>query len=201
MTHRKKDGNPMTPETTEIMEKLKDKKAECDAMPSSDSSVNVDDIDNMIITEVLGPERYGRVWFQGSFISPSQYFGSSSQQYMPSGSQAQAEVQRLRDQMAQMQATTVEQITQLKAEAASREAEVQKRYEELQLQLKADAAAREAKVQRKYEELQLQLKAEAAAREVEAAAREADQHRKYDELQQQLQTMMNMFQQSQRPPY
>ncbi|MFQ6650503.1 hypothetical protein Gotur_022411 [Gossypium turneri] len=30
-----------------------------------------------------------------------------------------------------MQATTSEQITQLKAEAASREAEVQKRYEEL----------------------------------------------------------------------
>ncbi|MFQ6642968.1 hypothetical protein Gotur_018050 [Gossypium turneri] len=39
----------------------------------------------------------------------------------------------LRDQMAQMQVTTVEQITQLKAEAASREAEVQRKYEELQL--------------------------------------------------------------------
>ncbi|MFQ6626905.1 hypothetical protein Gotur_006033, partial [Gossypium turneri] len=61
------------------------------------------------------------------------------------------------------QATTVEQITQLKAEAASREAEVQRKCEELQLQLKADVAAREAEVaarkaevQRKYEELQLQ---------------------------------------------
>ncbi|MFQ6653457.1 hypothetical protein Gotur_024856 [Gossypium turneri] len=32
----------------------------------------------------------------------------SSQQYMPLGSQAQAEVQRLKDQMAQMQVTTVE---------------------------------------------------------------------------------------------
>ncbi|MFQ6641868.1 hypothetical protein Gotur_014527 [Gossypium turneri] len=60
-----------------------------------------------------------------------------------------------------MQATTSEQITQLKVEATSREAEVQKRYKELQLQLKADAAtreteaaAREAEVQRKYEELQ-----------------------------------------------
>ncbi|MFQ6635405.1 hypothetical protein Gotur_012011 [Gossypium turneri] len=128
MTHRKKDGNPMTPEAAEIMEKLKDKKAEYDAMPSSDSFVNVDDIDNRIITEVLGPE-----------------------------SQAQAEVQRLRDQMAQMQANTVEQITQLKAVPASREAEVQKRYEELQLQLKADAAAREADQRRKYDELQQQL--------------------------------------------
>ncbi|MFQ6635403.1 hypothetical protein Gotur_012011 [Gossypium turneri] len=137
MTHRKKDGNPMTPEAAEIMEKLKDKKAEYDAMPSSDSFVNVDDIDNRIITEVLGPE--------------------SLQQYMPSGSQAQAEVQRLRDQMAQMQANTVEQITQLKAVPASREAEVQKRYEELQLQLKAEAAAREADQRRKYDELQQQL--------------------------------------------
>ncbi|MFQ6635404.1 hypothetical protein Gotur_012011 [Gossypium turneri] len=115
MTHRKKDGNPMTPEAAEIMEKLKDKKAEYDAMPSSDSFVNVDDIDNRIITEVLGPE--------------------SLQQYMPSGSQAQAEVQRLRDQMAQMQANTVEQITQLKAVPASREADQRRKYDELQQQL------------------------------------------------------------------
>ncbi|MFQ6659797.1 hypothetical protein Gotur_028552 [Gossypium turneri] len=28
ITHRKKDGSPMTPEAAEIMEKLKDKKAE-----------------------------------------------------------------------------------------------------------------------------------------------------------------------------
>ncbi|MFQ6669126.1 hypothetical protein Gotur_034499 [Gossypium turneri] len=47
-------------------EKLKDKKAEYEVVASSDSSVNVDDIDNRIITEVLGLE--------------------SSQQYMPSGS-------------------------------------------------------------------------------------------------------------------
>ncbi|MFQ6635636.1 hypothetical protein Gotur_012215 [Gossypium turneri] len=62
----------MTPEAAEIMEKLKDKKAEYEAIASSDSSVHIDDIDNWIITEVLCPE--------------------SSQQYMPSGSQAQAEV-------------------------------------------------------------------------------------------------------------
>ncbi|XP_040948500.1 uncharacterized protein [Gossypium hirsutum] len=94
ITHRKKNENPMTPEAADIMEKLKDKKAKYEAMASSDSSVHIDDIDNRIITDVLGPERYGRVRFQGSFLSPSQYFGSSSQQYMPSGSQAKAEVQR-----------------------------------------------------------------------------------------------------------
>ncbi|MFQ6626987.1 hypothetical protein Gotur_005524, partial [Gossypium turneri] len=80
--------------------------------------------------------------------------------------------------MAQMQASTVEQITQLKAEATSREGEVQ----------------------RKYEEFQLQLKAEAAATEAEATTREAEQSRKYDALQLQLQNMMKMFQQSQNPP-
>ncbi|MFQ6629447.1 hypothetical protein Gotur_007249 [Gossypium turneri] len=101
----------MTLEAAEILEKLKDKKDEYESIASSDSSVHIDDIDNRIITEVLGPE--------------------ISQQYMPSGSQSQVEVQRLRDQMAQMQATTVEQITQLKAEAASREAEIQRKYEEL----------------------------------------------------------------------
>ncbi|KAH1083066.1 hypothetical protein J1N35_022827 [Gossypium stocksii] len=126
ITHRKKDGSPMTFEAGEITEKLKDKKAEYEAIASTDSYVNLEDIDNRIITEVLSPERYGRVRFQGSGVNPTQYFGSSSQQYMPSGSQAQAEVQRLRDQMAQIQESTVEQIAQLKAEAALREAEVQK---------------------------------------------------------------------------
>ncbi|KAK5825447.1 hypothetical protein PVK06_020284 [Gossypium arboreum] len=83
-------------------EKLKQKKAEYEAIASTDSSINLENIDNRIITEVLGPERYGR-------------------QYMPSGSQAQVEVQRLRDQIAQMQASTFEQIT-----------EVERKYEELQ---------------------------------------------------------------------
>ncbi|KAK5824343.1 Heat shock SSC1, mitochondrial [Gossypium arboreum] len=53
---------------------------------------------------------------------------------MPLGSQAQAEVQRLRDQITQIQVSTVEQITQLRAEAATREAEQSRKYDELQLQ-------------------------------------------------------------------
>ncbi|PPS14721.1 hypothetical protein GOBAR_AA05858 [Gossypium barbadense] len=136
ITNRKKDGSPMTSEAGEI--KLEDKKAEYETIASSDSSVNLEDINNRIITEVLGPKRYGRVQIQGSGVNPIQYFGSSSQQYMPSGSQAQAEVQRLRDQMAKMQASTVEQIAQLKAKAAS---------------LKEEATAREAEQNRKYSEL------------------------------------------------
>ncbi|KAK5771693.1 hypothetical protein PVK06_047930 [Gossypium arboreum] len=99
ITHRKKYGTPMTSEAAEIMEKLKDKKAEYEATASTDSSVNFEDIDNRIINEVLGPERYGRVRFQGSGVNPTQYFGSTSHQYMPSGSQSQAEVQRLKDQI------------------------------------------------------------------------------------------------------
>ncbi|KAK5802763.1 hypothetical protein PVK06_030383 [Gossypium arboreum] len=158
----------------EAEEKLKEKKAEYEAIASSDSSVNLENIDNRIITEVLGPERYGRVRFQGSGVTPTQYFGSGSQQYMLSGSQAQAEVQRLRDQIAQMQANTVEQI-----------AEVQRKYEELQQQLRAEAAEREAA---------------ATAREAEARAMVAEQSKKYDDLQLQLQQMMQMFQQSQKPP-
>ncbi|PPS04759.1 hypothetical protein GOBAR_AA15912 [Gossypium barbadense] len=113
ITHRKKDGSPVTSEVGEIMEKLKEKKAEYEAIASTDSSVNLENIDNRIITEVLGPERYGRVRFQGSGVTLTQYFGSGSQQYMSSGSQAQAEVQRLREQIAQMQASTVEQIAEV----------------------------------------------------------------------------------------
>ncbi|PPS14393.1 hypothetical protein GOBAR_AA06183 [Gossypium barbadense] len=56
ITHRKKDGSPMTSETGEIMEKLKEKKAEYEAIASNDSFVNLENIDNRIITEVLGPE-------------------------------------------------------------------------------------------------------------------------------------------------
>ncbi|KAK5839744.1 hypothetical protein PVK06_008579 [Gossypium arboreum] len=61
ITHRKKDGSPMTSEAGKIMEKLKDKKEKYEAIASSDSSVNLEDIDNRIITEVLGLERYDRV--------------------------------------------------------------------------------------------------------------------------------------------
>ncbi|KAK5839658.1 hypothetical protein PVK06_008482 [Gossypium arboreum] len=125
----------MTSEAGEITDKLKDKKAEYEAIASSNSFVNLEDMDNKIITEVLGPERYGQVRLQGSGVNPTQYCRSSSQQYMPSGSQAQAEVQRLRDQMAQMQASTVEQIAQHKVEAVAREAEQPRKYNELQLQL------------------------------------------------------------------
>ncbi|PPS09692.1 hypothetical protein GOBAR_AA10959 [Gossypium barbadense] len=137
ITYKKKDGSPMTSEAGEIMEKLKEKKAEYEAIASTDSSVNLENIDNKIINEVLGPERYGRVRFQGSGVTLTQYFGSGSQQYMPYGSQARAEQQ---------------------------------------------------------------LRAEAAEREAVATAREAKQSRKYDELQLQLQQMMQMFQQSQKPP-
>ncbi|KHG17734.1 ATP-dependent helicase/deoxyribonuclease subunit B [Gossypium arboreum] len=64
ITHRKKDGSPITFEVGEIMEKLKEKKAEYEAVASTDTSVNLENIDNRIITEVLGPERYSRVRFQ-----------------------------------------------------------------------------------------------------------------------------------------
>ncbi|MFQ6668211.1 hypothetical protein Gotur_033953 [Gossypium turneri] len=98
ITHRKQDRSPVTSEAIEIMGKLKDKMTEYEAIASSDSSVNLDDIDNRIITKVLGPKR-------------------------------------LRDQMAQMQVSTVEQIAQLKAEAAAREVEASRNYNEPQLQL------------------------------------------------------------------
>ncbi|KAG8474940.1 hypothetical protein CXB51_031656 [Gossypium anomalum] len=151
ITHRKKDGSPITSEAGEIMEKLKKKKAEYKVITLTDSSVNLENIDNRIITEVLGPERYGWVRFQGSGVTPTQSFGSSSQQYMPSGSQAQAEVQRLRDQIAQMQANKVEEIAeqQLRAEASAREVAIAAR--------EAEVAAMAAEQSKKYDELQLQL--------------------------------------------
>ncbi|KAK5802486.1 hypothetical protein PVK06_030080 [Gossypium arboreum] len=61
ITDRKKDGSPITSEAGEIMEKLKEKKAEYEAIASTNSSVNLENIDNRIITEFLGPERYGQI--------------------------------------------------------------------------------------------------------------------------------------------
>ncbi|KHG05561.1 Uncharacterized protein C4orf22 [Gossypium arboreum] len=46
ITHRKKDGSPMTTEVAKIMEKLKGKRAEYESITSSDSSVNLDNIDD-----------------------------------------------------------------------------------------------------------------------------------------------------------
>ncbi|MFQ6635218.1 hypothetical protein Gotur_011573 [Gossypium turneri] len=46
ITCRKKDESPITTEAAEIMEKLKDKRAEYEVIASSDSSVNLEDIDN-----------------------------------------------------------------------------------------------------------------------------------------------------------
>ncbi|PPS04611.1 hypothetical protein GOBAR_AA16047 [Gossypium barbadense] len=109
ITHRKKDESPMTSRVGEIMEKLKVEKVEYDAIASTDSSVNLENIDNRIITEVLGPERYGR-------SGGSREGGSGSSE------------------------------------------------------------------------------------RVEVSAMEVEQSRKYDELQLQLQQMMQMFQQSQKPP-
>ncbi|KAK5819877.1 hypothetical protein PVK06_024908 [Gossypium arboreum] len=60
ITHRKKDGFSMTTEAAKIM----DKKVEYKVTVSSDSSINLDNIDNRVITEVLGPERYGRFNFK-----------------------------------------------------------------------------------------------------------------------------------------
>ncbi|KAH1081801.1 hypothetical protein J1N35_021562 [Gossypium stocksii] len=94
ITHRKKNRSPMTFKPGEIVEKLKDKKIKYETIASSDSSFNLEDIDNRIITEVLVPERYGR-----------------------------------------MQASTVEQIAQLRAEAAAREAKQSRKYYKFQLQL------------------------------------------------------------------
>ncbi|KAE8702328.1 UDP-glycosyltransferase 73C5-like [Hibiscus syriacus] len=60
ITHTKKDNTPMTVDTAEIMEKLREKKAEYHVIASSQGIVNDDDIENQAINDVLGPERYGR---------------------------------------------------------------------------------------------------------------------------------------------
>ncbi|KAL4271163.1 hypothetical protein GQ457_13G018930 [Hibiscus cannabinus] len=142
ITHRKKDGSHITPEAAEIMDKLREKKAEYETSASNVGfAVNMTDIDNQVIAQVFGPERYGRVRDTGSFVTPTKYFGSSSSQYMPSQShsvQAQIEVQvdRARQQLQQqMQQEMDAKITAVQAEAATREAVLQGKVEDMQTQL------------------------------------------------------------------
>ncbi|PPR88038.1 hypothetical protein GOBAR_AA32656 [Gossypium barbadense] len=147
ITHRKKDGSPMTSEAGEIMEKLNDKKAEYEAIALNDSSdrerVEISSKQKQKFTHTAGSKSFACV--AEAKHAAIHAFGESSS----------TKVQRLKDQMAQMQARTVAQIAQLKVEAASIKAEVQRKYEELQLQLKKEAAAREAEQNKKYNELQL----------------------------------------------
>ncbi|GMJ00329.1 hypothetical protein HRI_003702100 [Hibiscus trionum] len=136
ITHTKKDGSAITPEAAEIMAKMKDKKIEFEATASTNGSANLDDIDNQVIADVLGPERYGRVRCQGSFVTPTKYFGAQSSQYMPSQSRSsQAEVNRLQ-----------QQLTQFKAEVEAREAE--------RAAMEAERATREAEREASYKNLE-----------------------------------------------
>ncbi|MFQ6659943.1 hypothetical protein Gotur_028640, partial [Gossypium turneri] len=99
----------MTSEAVEIMEKLKDKKVEYEAIALSDGSIHLDNIDNQIIIEVLGPERYGRMQ-------------ASTDERI---AQLKVEAERKYEELQ----------LQLKAEAAAREVEQSKKYDALQLQL------------------------------------------------------------------
>ncbi|KAK8996073.1 hypothetical protein V6N11_076322 [Hibiscus sabdariffa] len=138
ITHTKKDGSPITPEAAEIMEKLREKRTEYETSASSaGSAVNMADIDNQVIAEVFGPERYGRVRGTGSFVTPTKYFGSSSSQYMPSQGhsvQAQVELQVERVKQ-QLQEEMDAKIAAVQAEAAAREAALQGKVDDMQSQL------------------------------------------------------------------
>ncbi|KAK5793830.1 hypothetical protein PVK06_034989 [Gossypium arboreum] len=122
ITHRKKDGSPMTSEAGEIMEKLKGKKAEYEAIASSDSSVNLENIDNRIITEVLGPERYGRI---------AQMQANTVEQIAEVQRKCEELQQQLRAEAAEREAAAAAR----EAEARAMVAEQSKKYDDLQLQL------------------------------------------------------------------
>ncbi|KHG12849.1 Elongation factor G [Gossypium arboreum] len=110
----------MTSEAGEIMEKLKEKKAEYEAIASTDSSVNLEKIDNRINTEVLGPERYGRI---------AQMQANTVEQIIEVQRKYEELQQQLRAEAADREAAT----TAREAAAAAREAEASRKYDELQL--------------------------------------------------------------------
>ncbi|PPR95632.1 hypothetical protein GOBAR_AA25038 [Gossypium barbadense] len=118
ITYRKKDGSLMTSEAGEIMEKLKEKKAEYEAIASSDSSVNFENIDNRIITEVLSSERYGRI---------AQMQVNTVEQIAEVPRKYEELQQQLRAEAAEREATAAAR----EAEARAMVAEQSKKYDDL----------------------------------------------------------------------
>ncbi|KAL4297218.1 hypothetical protein GQ457_12G026860 [Hibiscus cannabinus] len=137
-------------------EKLREKRAEYEATASThNSSVNANDIDNQVIAEVFGLERYGRVRGQGSFVTPTAYFGSSSSQYMPSQSRSiNVEVDRIKQQLQQEMDA---KIAEIQAQNAARDAEREATMAAREAEKEATFAAREAALQQKYENMESQL--------------------------------------------
>ncbi|KAK5786082.1 hypothetical protein PVK06_040709 [Gossypium arboreum] len=132
ITHRKKDGSPMTSEAGEIMEKLKEKKVEYEAIASTDSSINFENIDNRIITEVLGPERYGRVRSQGLVLPRPNILDPAPSNTCLSGVKLK---QKFRVEREGATATREAATTAREAEAVAMAVEQSRKYDELQLQL------------------------------------------------------------------
>ncbi|MFQ6629445.1 hypothetical protein Gotur_007249, partial [Gossypium turneri] len=101
----------MTLEAAEILEKLKDKKDEYESIASSDSSVHIDDIDNRIITEVLGPEIDQMAQMQATTVE---------------------QITQLKAEAASREAELKSNAAAREAEAAAREANQRRKYDELQ---------------------------------------------------------------------
>ncbi|GMI65151.1 hypothetical protein HRI_000184400 [Hibiscus trionum] len=157
ITHTKKDGSPITPEAAEIMEKLRQKKTEYEATASTNGSVNMEEIENQVIVDVLGPERYGRVRCQGSFVTPTKYFGANSSQYMPPQSQSsQAEVCRLKQQLSQFQAEVAAREAERERKEAERDAEIARKEAEREAR-EAEREAAHQKLQERFEEMMAML--------------------------------------------
>ncbi|GMI98292.1 hypothetical protein HRI_003498500 [Hibiscus trionum] len=157
ITHTKKDGSPITPEAAEIMEKLRQKKTEYEATASTNGSINMEEIENQVIVDVLGPERYGRVRCQGSFVTPTKYFGANSSQYMPSQSQSsQAEVYRLKQQLSQFQAEVAAREAERERKEAERDAEIARKEAEREAR-EAEREAAHQKLQERFEEMMAML--------------------------------------------
>ncbi|GMI70113.1 hypothetical protein HRI_000680600 [Hibiscus trionum] len=193
ITHTKKDGSPITLKAAEIMEKLRGKKTEYEATASTNGSVNMEEIENQVIADVLGPERYGRVRCEGSFVTATKYFGANSSQYMPSQSQSsQAEVHRLKQQLSQFQA----EVQAREAKRERKEAEILRREAEREV----ERERREAEILRREAEREAERErreAEIARREAEREAREAEREAAYQKLQQEFEEMMAMLRQNQ----
>ncbi|KAL4317864.1 hypothetical protein GQ457_18G013130 [Hibiscus cannabinus] len=147
--HTRKDGFPITSEAAEIIVLY-------EATTSTQSfSVNANDINNQVIFEVFGPDRYGRVHGQGSFVTPTKYFGSSSSQYMPPQSCSfHVEVDCIKKKLQQEMDA---KIAEIQVQAAARDAEREATIAVREAEREATIAAREATFQQKYENMQSQL--------------------------------------------
>ncbi|OMP03847.1 Transposase, Ptta/En/Spm, plant [Corchorus capsularis] len=119
-THTKKNGDPLNNETLSVMTQF------------SEGTVEEHDrqqVENRIMTGILGPERYGRMRGRGLGPIPSVIYGPNSEMFSSRKGGSAAEVQQLRDEISRKELERERQLARIEEENRQEIARIEARFE------------------------------------------------------------------------